>query len=278
MSLAINTTVVRSENGKLLLEEQAGHVKMDVLSPDLVYEAYVEVEAHNDRGHVHIRGADEVQIVQNDNGNSLSSLQFVDGSITFNADQIQISCVNAPIEMNINGTPGAGKVLTCSDSIGTCDWQTPGGGGGGVMLQTKISVTSAQIKAVLTNPLLLLSIPANTRYCHNFMYVQFNPGSVAYTEYDNTDFYTQYWIKYGSIFDGVQYNAIEALLVNMNLLTECFQVGAVSNGMLATPGNFVGADPNIGESIYLVSGGQDLTASAGDGTLDIWLTYSLMAL
>lgn len=264
MSLAINTTVVRSENGKLLLEEQAGHVKLDVLSPNLSYGASVEVEAHNDRGHVHIRGADEIQITQNDNGNSLSSLQLVDGSMTFNADQIQLSCINAPIEMNINGTPGAGKVLTCSDSIGTCDWQTPGGGGDVLVVQTKISVTSAQLKAIFATPLLLITIPANTRFDGLVASSRYNAGATGYIEYD-TNLNTTYYVTYTTAFSNDNY--IYGIINELNLTVSDFKSQTISGSVL-----------HSGEDIYLISNGQDLTASAGDGTLDIWLTYSLMAL
>jgi hypothetical protein len=53
----------------------------------------------------------------------------------------------------------------------------------------------------------------------------------------------------------------------LNLIVSDFKTQTISNSAL-----------HSGESIYLVSNGQDLTASAGDGTLDIWLTYSIMAL
>lgn len=196
--------------------------------------------------------------------------------ITLNKDEIVISqqtkitnnksfIIDDGSAFAILSNPGNNYVLT-SDPDGYVTWQPP-------FVETiKISLTSSELKNLLATPIELIPGQSNHLIVVSDITTLYRYGGTAYTTYNSYLDYA-YHVNIGNTYDSNRVlNTIFGLELTQDCLTSINALGS-ANGFFDSPKNF-----GIGESLYLVSGGTNLAASSGNGTLDIWISFKILDL
>ncbi len=165
---------------------------------------------------------------------------------------------------NYQGT--AGQVLT-TDSAGNISWQTPTGGG--AVQTVHISVSSAQILTMVTSPVQLIAAPGSGRFIQILGITgRLNFNTTAYVDTPAVSYPSSYNSGLGVYFDatdlGVYYNT--NILFASQTMYSTFNFSNGSFGVDNAP---------LMLSVY-DTGPVPTNPYAGDGTLDIYVTYTVV--
>jgi hypothetical protein len=174
----------------------------------------------------------------------------------------------APLQ-NVSGVGTTGQVLTSNGAGVLPTWQA-GGGGSGNVLTAQVTLTSAQIKALTTTPVTIVSAsgPGTYNFILSWVIKFINAGSANYSGSSNNLQIGQSTSLFSSTFNPVI--ASNVMTGGTTLMVWGTNVGQTTG---AAPGTFENAP------IIIFNTGGALTGDSGNtNTLAVWVSYQVVTI